>query len=54
MMNEVQKPHLHKTDVSGSTVSLDETQTAIMQGKICPYCKGKTQYVDSAVIYGKS
>lgn len=48
------QPPFCKADVSGSTVSLDETQTAIMQGKICPYCKNKTKYVDSAIIYGKS
>jgi len=33
---------------------LSEIQIAIMQGKICPYCKNATEYVDSAVIYGKS
>ena len=49
-LNEAHLPPLQQCSVSGSTVSLDETQTAIMQGKVCPYCKGKTQYVDSAVI----
>lgn len=32
---------LPQTIVSRSTVSLDETQTAIMQGKICPIAKAK-------------
>jgi len=54
MILESSQPPFCQTDVSGSTVLLDETQTAIMQGKICPYCKGKTQYVDSTVIYGKT
>lgn len=26
----------------------------IYQGKICPYCCGNTEYVDSAVVYGTS
>lgn len=34
--------------------TLNEIQIDILQGKICPYCKEKTQYVDSAIIYGKS
>ena len=35
-------------------IELNETQKLIMEGKICPYCKRKTEYVDSSVIYGKS
>lgn len=34
--------------------SLTETQIAIFQGKICPYCNNKTEYVDSSIIYGIS
>lgn len=26
----------------------------IMQGKICPYCRKTTDYVDSSTVYGKS
>jgi len=26
----------------------------ILSGKICPYCKQKTEFVDSEIIYGKS
>ena len=26
----------------------------MLQGKICPYCRGHTKYVNSRVIYGKS
>jgi hypothetical protein len=26
----------------------------IYEGKICPYCNSKTEYVDSSCIYGKS
>jgi hypothetical protein len=33
---------------------LSDLHKQILQGKICPYCKGKTQFVDSSVIYGKS
>ena len=33
---------------------LTQEQLDIFKGKICPYCKGSTQYVDSAVIYGRS
>jgi len=33
---------------------LTEEQILIMQGKVCPYCKNTTEYVDSAIIYGKS
>ncbi len=29
-------------------------QTEIIQGKVCPYCGRKSEYVDSAIIYGKS
>lgn len=34
--------------------TLDSNQQLILQGKICPYCNGKTAFVDSAVIYGRS
>lgn len=33
---------------------LTPQQSAILKGKICPYCKDKSQYVDSIQIYGKS
>lgn len=33
---------------------LSEIQTEILRGKICPYCKGPTEFVNSSVIYGKS
>lgn len=26
----------------------------INTGKVCPYCKAKTEFVDSSIIYGKS
>lgn len=26
----------------------------IIKGKVCPYCYGKTEFVDSEIIYGKS
>jgi succinyl-CoA synthetase alpha subunit len=32
----------------------EETQQLIMSGKICPYCKNETEYINSLVIYGKS
>jgi len=35
-------------------LQLSELQLSIIEGKICPYCKNKTEYVDSSVIYGKS
>ena len=28
--------------------------TLLYAGKICPYCECKTEYVDSAVVYGRS
>lgn len=31
-----------------------ELLSAIFKGKVCPYCKEQTEYVDSACIYGKS
>ena len=30
-----------------------ETQE-ILSGKVCPYCKSKTEYIDSSFVYGKS
>jgi len=53
-MTENIHPTICQSVVSGIDVLLNETQRAIMQGKICPYCKGKTQYVDSNVVYGIS
>ena len=35
-------------------MELEEIQIEILKGKICPYCKGKTEYIDSEVIYGTS
>lgn len=26
----------------------------IVSGKVCPYCKGSSEYVDSSIVYGKS
>lgn len=43
-----------KQTVVGSTVILDAVQLEIMNGRICPYCKCQTEYVDSSIIYGKS
>lgn len=37
-----------------NTFALSEWQISILRGKVCPYCKAATLYVDSAVIYGKS
>lgn len=28
--------------------------TAVLQGKVCPYCGEPSQFIDSSVIYGKS
>lgn len=33
---------------------LDELQLLIISGKVCPYCKSKSEYIDSSIIYGKS
>lgn len=33
---------------------LTDIEKEIMAGKICPYCKQKSEYVDSKIIYGKS
>jgi hypothetical protein len=33
---------------------LNEIQIKLIKGEICQYCKNKTQYIDSSVIYGKS
>lgn len=35
-------------------MKLSKLQIDIITGKVCPYCKGKTEYVDSSCIYGKS
>lgn len=35
-------------------MELTETQKAILKGKICPYCKAHTSFVDSEIIYGVS
>ena len=35
-------------------IDLTDVQEKILQGKICPYCKTETEFVDSAIIYGKS
>lgn len=35
-------------------MQLTEIQKLIIEGKICPYCNGNSEYVDSIVIYGKS
>lgn len=32
-------------------LTLTPIQRQIMKGKVCPYCKQRTEYVDSAVIY---
>ena len=33
-------------------MELNEKQLLILQGKICPYCKQPSEYVDSKIIYG--
>lgn len=35
-------------------IVLTEEQKKIYEGKICPYCRNKTVYVDSTIIYGRS
>lgn len=35
-------------------MELSHEQKEILKGRICPYCKAKTNYVDSAIVYGKS
>lgn len=35
-------------------ILLNETQQAMLEGKVCPYCKKDTEYVDSVVVYGVS
>ena len=42
-----------KKSLSSGT-SKDEIMALIMEGKICPYCKSSSSYVDSIEIYGKS
>ena len=37
-----------------NSINLTDGQLEILHGKLCPYCKHKTQYVDSKIIYGKS
>lgn len=34
-------------------IELSEEQKQILQGKICPYCKGKTEITLASEIYGK-
>lgn len=34
-------------------MELSQNQLLILEGKICPYCKGETKFVDSKVIYKK-
>jgi hypothetical protein len=33
-------------------MDLTKTQELIFSGKICPYCKQKTEFVDSSIVYG--
>lgn len=33
---------------------LTDRQKLIVSGKICPYCGGGTEYVDSSCVYGRS
>ena len=35
-------------------IKLDDIQKQIIIGKICPYCKSETEYIDSSFVYGKS
>ncbi|MEO6302525.1 MAG: zinc-finger-containing protein [Bacteroidia bacterium] len=35
-------------------INLSQKQEEILTGKICPYCKSKTVFVDSSIVYGKS
>lgn len=34
--------------------NLTKQQEEIIKGKVCPYCKCKTEFVDSSVIYSRS
>lgn len=36
---------LNKKDIKNTTDLLKNSKINILQGKICPYCKNKTQYV---------
>ena len=38
----------------GDKMKLTPEQIKIIEGKICPYCKKESQYVDSKIVYGKS
>lgn len=35
-------------------MKLSDKQKEMIKGKICPYCKAKTNYIDSIEVYGKS
>lgn len=35
-------------------MNLSDLQIQILNGKICPYCKHSTEFVDSSIVYGKS
>lgn len=35
-------------------MQLSNEQKQIIAGKICPYCKRSSEYVDSSVVFGKS
>ncbi len=35
-------------------MEITEEYKLICTGKICPYCKQKSEYVDSSIIYGRS
>ncbi len=35
-------------------IIIDHNQLLIMKGEVCPYCNGKSKFVDSQIVYGKS
>lgn len=37
-----------------NSITLTPEQKLIMQGKICPYCKQNSEYIDSIEVYGVS
>lgn len=35
-------------------MQLTNNQKRILEGKICPYCQGSTEYIDSSIAFGQS
>lgn len=50
LQRQARKQRLIKLEEQYDIAMLD----AIFAGKICPYCKRETEYIDSIYIYGKS